>query len=149
MKITEKGINLIKKYEGCKLKAYLCPAHIPTIGWGNTAYKNGSKVKLGDTITQEQADELLIHILNYFSDGISHAITKELTDNQYNALLSFSYNLGLGNLRVSTLLKKVNADPNDLSIKAEFLKWNKAGGKILAGLTKRREEEATLYFTKS
>lgn len=149
MNITDKGINLIKKYEGCKLKAYLCPAHVATIGWGNTAYKNGSKVKLGDTITQEQADELLLHVLNYFAKGIKEVVKKTLTDNQFNAILSFSYNLGLGNLRASTLLKKVNADPDDLSIKNEFMKWNKGGGQILPGLTKRRQEEANLYFTKS
>lgn len=147
MKITDKGINLIKKYEGCKLKAYSCPAHIPTIGWGNTAYKNGAKVKLGDEITQEQADELLMHTLNYFADGIKKLVSKELTDNQFNALLSFAYNLGIGNLRISTLVRKINANPSDASIKDEFARWNKAGGKVLAGLTKRRTEEAKLYFS--
>ena len=141
-----KGISLIKKYEGCKLKAYLCPAKIPTIGWGNTMYENGAKVKLGDEITQQRADELLLHVVGYFEKEIQKLVTCKLSDNQFGALTSFAYNLGIGNLRVSTLLKKVNANPIDPTIKDEFLKWNKAGGKVLAGLTKRRQEEATLYF---
>jgi lysozyme len=150
-----KGISLIKKYEGCKLKSYLCPAKIPTIGWGNTMYENGAKVKLGDEITQQRADELLLHVVGYFEKEIQKLVTCKLSDNQFGALTSFAYNVGLGHLVSgkyvngfggSTLLKKVNINPNDPTIKDEFLKWNKAGGQVLAGLTKRRQEEATLYF---
>lgn len=142
-----KGYDLIKKYEGCELKAYLCPAKIPTIGYGNTIYENGTKVKIGDQITQQRAEELLLHIGKYFETEIKKLVKVTLTDNQLGALLSFTYNLGVGNLRVSTLLKKINANPNDPAIKDEFLKWNKAGGKVLAGLTKRRQSESDLYFS--
>lgn len=142
-----KGYELIKKYEGCKLKAYLCPAKIPTIGYGNTMYENGSKVKIGDEITQQRAEELLQYIGKYFEIEIKNLLKVTLTDNQFGALLSFTYNLGLVNLRISTLLKKINANPNDPTIKDEFLKWNKAGGKVLAGLTKRRQSESELYFS--
>lgn len=142
-----KGYDLIKKYEGCELKAYLCPAKIPTIGYGNTMYENGTKVKIGDQITQQRAEELLLHIGKYFETEIKKLVKVTLTDNQLGALLSFTYNLGVGNLRVSTLLKKINANPNDPAIKDEFLKWNKAGGKVLAGLTKRRQSESDLYFS--
>lgn len=147
MSAIDKAMPVIKKYEGCELKSYLCPAKIATIGWGNTMYKNGAKVQLGQTITQKEADDLLAFHLNYFYERIKDMVKSNLNDNQLGALLSFSYNLGLGNLKVSTLLKKVNADPNDPTIKDEFLKWNKAGGKVLAGLTKRRQEESNLYFS--
>lgn len=147
MNITDKGINLIKKYEGCKLTSYLCPAKIPTIGWGNTMYKNGSKVQLGQTITQQEADDLLVHHLNYFAERIKDMLKVTLNDNQFNAILSFAYNCGIGNLRISTLFRKLNINPSDPSIKEEFLKWNKGGGKILPGLTKRRTEESQLYFS--
>jgi len=142
-----KGYDLIKKYEGCQLKAYLCPAKIPTIGYGNTMYENGTKVKIGDEITQQRAEELLQYIGKYFESEIKKLVKVTLTDNQFGALLSFTYNLGVGNLRISTLLKKINANPNDPTIKDEFLKWNKAGGKVLAGLTKRRQSESDLYFS--
>jgi len=142
-----KGYDLIKKYEGCQLKAYLCPAKVPTIGYGNTMYENGNKVKIGDEITQQRAEDLLLHIGKYFESEIKKLVKVTLTDNQFGALLSFTYNLGVGNLRVSTLLKKINANPNDPTIKDEFLKWNKAGGKVLAGLTKRRQSESELYFS--
>lgn len=142
-----KGYDLIKKYEGCQLKAYLCPAKVPTIGYGNTMYENGTKVKIGDEITQQRAEELLQYIGKYFESEIKKLLKVTLTDNQLGALLSFTYNLGVGNLRVSTLLKKINANPNDPTIKDEFLKWNKAGGKVLAGLTKRRQSESELYFS--
>lgn len=143
-----KGYELIKKYEGCQLKAYLCPAKIPTIGYGNTMYENGTKVKIGDEITQQRAEELLQYIGKYFENEIKKLVTCKLSDNQFGALLSFTYNLGVGNLRVSTLLKKINTNPADPTIKDEFLKWNKAGGKVLAGLTKRRQSESDLYFLK-
>lgn len=147
MNITDKGIKIIKKYEGCKLTSYLCPAKIPTIGWGNTMYKNGSKVQLGQTITQQEADDLLLHHLNYFAERIKDMLKVTLNDNQFNAILSFAYNCGIGNLRISTLFKKLNINPSDPTIKEEFLKWNKGGGKILPGLTKRRTEESQLYFS--
>jgi len=142
-----KGIPLIKKYEGLKLQAYLCPSSIPTIGYGNTFYENGSKVVLGDKISIERADSLLMGTVQQFEISVRNLLKKPLNDNQIGALTSFAYNVGVGSLKNSTLLKKVNANPNDPTIRAEFMKWNKAGGKVLNGLTKRRAEEADLYFT--
>jgi lysozyme len=147
MKINNAGIQLIKSFEGCFLNAYLCPAKVWTIGYGNTKYQNGTAVKQGDKITQQQAETLLSDILAEFSKGVSKLIKVELSDNQFSALVSFAFNLGSGALSKSTLLKKVNANPHDTSINAEFLKWNKAGGKVLAGLTRRRKAESQLYFT--
>jgi len=147
MKINEKGIALIKKFEGCKLKAYKCSAGVPTIGYGATFYEDGAKVKMTDVITQQRADELLTYHIGLFSAKVKPLIKTELNDNQFSALVSFAYNVGTGALNSSTLLKKVNANPKDVSIAAEFAKWNKAGGKVLKGLDSRRAAESALYYT--
>lgn len=133
-------------FEGLRLEAYLCPANVPTIGWGNTRYENGNPVKMGDKINKSRADELFKNIVEGFSSGVFVLVKSELNENQFSALVSFAYNVGLGNLQRSTLLKKVNANPNDKSIMVEFIRWNKAGGKIMPGLTRRRKAEAQLYF---
>ena len=146
MKINNAGIQLIKSFEGCFLNAYLCPAKVWTIGYGNTKYQNGTAVKQGDKITQQQAETLLSDILAEFSKGVSKLIKVELNDNQFSALVSFAFNLGLGALGKSTLLKKVNANPNDKTIEQEFQKWVNAGGKKLSGLVRRRASESKLYF---
>jgi lysozyme len=142
-------INLIKMFEGYKAKAYLCPANVPTIGWGSTMYTDGRKIKLGDTINEEQAEELLMWELKNKSNAL-HGLT--LNQNQFDSLLSFVYNLGVGAFAKSTLRKKILLNPNDPLIKSEFLKWNKArvGGELieLKGLTRRREAEAEMYFKK-
>lgn len=145
--ITQEAINLIKEHEGCRLKAYKCPAGIDTIGYGNTYYEDGTKVKPGDVITQDRADKLLMFILEGFLKSILKVLKVNLTPNQIGAIVSFVYNVGLGNFLKSTLLKKLNGNPNDPTIKDEFMKWNKANGKELAGLTKRRQKEAELYFS--
>lgn len=145
-KINQAGINLIKKYEGLKLVAYLCPANVWTIGYGTTRYPNGNKVKQGEKCTQEQAEEYLKHDLIQFELSVDALFRDDINSNQFSALVSFAYNLGATNLRNSTLLKKVNANLSDPTIKAEFLKWNRANGKVLRGLTLRREDEAKLYF---
>jgi len=142
-----KGIPIIKKYEGLKLQAYICPAGIPTIGYGNTFYENGSKVVLGDKISIERADSLLISMVQQFEISVRKLAKKTLNDNQIGALTSFAYNVGVSALKNSTLLKKVNDNPNDPTIKDEFMKWTKAGGKVLSGLVKRRHEEADLFFS--
>ena len=142
-----KGIPIIKKYEGLKLQAYICPAGLPTIGYGNTFYENGSKVVLGDKISIERADSLLISTVQQFEISVRKLVKKTLNDNQIGALTSFAYNVGVGSLKNSTLLKKVNANADDPTIRAEFMKWTKAGGKVLNGLVKRRQEEADLYFS--
>jgi len=139
-------ISIIRKHEGLRLNAYLCPAGVWTIGWGNTFYENGSKVKQGDVITRERADALLLMIVNKFRNEMRPLITKPLTVNQESALVSFVYNVGVNALRRSTLLKKVNDNPSDPTIRDEFMKWNKANGVMLPGLTNRRRDEANLYF---
>jgi len=150
MKITQisnKGVDLIKKYEGFRSKSYLCPAKVPTIGFGSTYYEDGTKVKLTDpAITEEEATRLLKALLVIYEKAVDSFCRDDINQNQFDALSSFAYNCGVGNLKSSTLLKKVNADPTNPSIKNEFMKWNKGGGKILAGLTLRRNEESNLYF---
>ena len=146
MKIAQAGIDLIKTFEGCKLKAYQCSAGKWTIGYGNTQYENGLSVKQGDTATQERANELFGLILSKFDSAVSARLKRDVTQNQFDALVSFAYNCGIGNLEKSTLFAKVNKYPNDPTIGAEFMKWNKAGGKALAGLTRRRKAEYELYY---
>lgn len=148
MKVNSKGIQLIKTFEGCLLNAYLDSVKVPTIGYGATYYENGNKVKLGDKISQERANELLEWHIQEFAEGVAKLIKVELNDNQFSALVSFAFNLGIGNLSKSTLLKKVNINPADLTIKDEFLKWVSAGGKRLNGLVRRRNAESELYFKK-
>ncbi len=146
MKLNKAGADLIKEFEGCKLKAYQCSAKKWTIGYGNTYYEDGSPVLPGHAISKEKADQLFEIIADEFAKKVAKLVTSNVTDNQFGGLVSFAYNCGVVNLQKSTLLKKVNANHNDPSIKSEFLKWNKAGGKVLAGLTRRREAESNLYF---
>jgi lysozyme len=146
MKLNKEGADLIKSFEGCKLKAYQCSAMKWTIGYGNTFFEDGTPVVAGNAISQEKAEQLFELISNDFSAKIVKLVPSHITPNQFGALVSFAYNCGIANLQKSTLLKKVIANHNDPSIKAEFLKWNKAGGKVLAGLTRRREAESNLYF---
>mgnify|MGYP000341648400 CR=1 FL=1 len=147
MVITNKLKELVKVFEGCKLSAYKCPAGIWTIGFGNTIYENGKAVKEGDKITLERAEQLLEIILIKFIQQVGEVVKSEINQNQKDALTDFAYNCGVGNLKSSTLLKKVNKNPKDPTIKDEFLKWNKSNGKVLNGLTKRRQAESNLYFS--
>lgn len=151
-KITKtgtKGIDLIKQFEGFRAKPYKCPAGIPTIGYGATFYPDGKKVTMNDkAITEEEGVELLKSMLSKFEQYVDSYCIDTITQNQFDALVSFCYNLGPNNLKSSTLLKKVNANANDETIRAEFMKWTKAGGKTLKGLVTRRTAEADLYFTK-
>jgi lysozyme len=131
-----------------KLKPYLCPASIPTIGFGNTYYPDGTKVKLTDaSITKEKAEELLKFLLVTYEKAVDSFCRDDISQGNFDALTSFAYNLGNGNLQKSTLIKKVNANPKDVTIADEFLKWNKANGSVLKGLTRRRQAEANLYFS--
>ena len=149
MKLDKKGYDLIKEFEGLKLKPYLCSAGVPTIGYGSTYYENGTKVKLTDApITKERADALFKIVADDFAKRVVPLIKKPVTQNQFNALVSFAFNLGVRALQNSTLLRLVNINPNDANIAKEFLKWNKAGGKVVQGLTNRRIKESALYFTK-
>jgi lysozyme len=142
-----RGIPIIKKFEGLKLKAYLCPASRETIGYGSCFYEDGSKVRLGDVISIDRADKLLMHTVAQFEKQVDTLITVPLNANQLGALTSFAFNVGIGNFQRSTLRRLVNANPSNPLIRTEFSKWNKAGGKVLNGLTRRRQAEADLYFT--
>ncbi len=149
-KIQPSAVALIKSFEGLVLKAYVDPAtggEPITIGYGTTIYPDGKKVKLGDVITKEQADQYAINDINKFAGRVALLVNSQITDNQFGALTSFAYNVGLGNLKASTLLKKVNLNPNDNSIKSEFMKWTKAAGKVMNGLVRRRTAESVLYFS--
>jgi lysozyme len=148
MILDNRGYLLITKFEGLRLKPYLCSAKIPTIGYGNSYYPDGKRVTLLDKdITKQQAFDMFKEVANRFAKRVDTLVTSNLNQNQFNALVSFAYNVGTGNFSSSTLLKKVNKNPDDLTIKDEFLRWNKAGGKVLNGLTNRRNEEAILYFS--
>lgn len=147
VKTSQDGINLIKFFEGLRTKAYLDSVGIPTIGYGHT-----KGVKLGMMITETKAEELLKKDLEYFENKVLDLVKVNLLQNQFDALVSFTFNLGEGSLKKSTLLKKLNSTvffrKEELeSIANEFLKWNKAGGKVLTGLTKRRIAEKMMFLT--
>ena len=147
MKLNENGYNLICEFEGLKLKPYLCSNRISTIGYGNTYYPNGKRVTLlDDAITKEYAFEMFKTIADKFAKRVDDMVTSEITQNQFNALVSFAYNVGTGAFATSTLLKKVNVNPNDATIKNEFLKWVRANKKVIQGLVNRRNKEALIYF---
>jgi lysozyme len=152
MKITKTGkagIEMIKTFEGFRSAPYKCSAGVPTIGYGATFYPGGKKVTMTDpSITEEKAVELLANMLVSFEKYVDSYCRDDINQNQFDALVSFAYNLGPANLKSSTLLKKVNANPQDETITAEFMKWVKAGGKTLKGLIRRREAESQLYFKK-
>ena len=146
MKVNAEGYALIKRFEGCRLKSYRCPSNVATIGYGNTFYENGDKVKDGDVITQARAEELAKFIIDQFAVSITPFILQPLNDNQFSACVSLAYNIGTGGFKRSSVFKKLNVNPTDATIADSFRLWNKGGGKILAGLTKRREAEIQLYF---
>lgn len=148
MKITEKGLNLLKQLEGFKSKPYLCQAGKATIGFGTTFYENGKPVSITDSeITIAKATDLLKNTLKKYEAIVSSLLSKTLNEQQFDALVLLSYNIGLGAFSNSTLLKKVNANPNDPLIKEEFLKWINISGKPSTGLTNRRKKEIDLYFS--
>lgn len=140
------NLAIIKKHEGLRLRAYLCPAGVPTIGYGNTFYEDGTPVKMGEAITKDRAERMLFHTVARFQAAVDGVVTSKINQNQLDALTSFAYNVGIGALQRSTLLKKVNANPNDPTIRNEFMRWTRAGGRVLRGLEIRRKEEADLYF---
>lgn len=155
MKISENGLAIIRLFEGLRLKAYRDTANIPTIGYGTIRYPDGKRVRMGDKCTVEQAEEWLRHEVDHFEKDVTSLLKTPVNQNQFDALVSFAYNVGSDidmdtipeGLGDSTLLKLVNANPNDPGIGNEFLKWNKSGGKVTNGLTKRRKLEYSLYRT--
>lgn len=141
MKTSERGFELIKQFEGLRLQAYLCPAGVWTIGYGHTA-----GVQSGDVITDTQADAFLRDDVTLSERAVNQYVSVSLTQCQFDALVSFSFNLGSGDLRTSTLLKKLNAG-DTAGAAGEFLHWVNAGGKKLPGLVRRREAEKALFET--
>ena len=141
MNTSPKGISLIKEFEGLRLKAYKCPGGVWTIGYGHTA-----GVKPGIVITKTQAEEYLKADLIAFERYLN-GLGLALNQNQFDALISFIYNVGTGNFSNSTLLRKVRANPQDNSIMDEFLRWVYSKGRVLPGLQRRRLAEMKLYFS--
>ena len=140
MKPSERGLALIRQFEGLRLSAYRCAAGVPTIGWGTT-----KGVKMGQTITRDEADRLLMEDVQRFADHVAALVTVPLNQNQLDALTSFVYNVGPTAFASSTLLRVLNAglykDAAD-----QFLRWNKASNNVIAGLTRRRIAERELFL---
>lgn len=156
-KLNSVGSLFLQNREGFSAVPYLCSAGKPTIGFGNTFYPDGRKVTMKDKpITRAYGVEIFTLVVAQFEKDVNHLVKSIVTQNQFNALVSFAYNLGSDidvdtiaeGLGDSTLLKKVNANPNDPNIAKEFAKWNKANGKVSNGLISRRQLEAELYFKK-
>lgn len=140
MKPSERGLALIRQFEGLRLSAYKCPAGVPTIGWGTT-----KGVKMGQTITKDEADRLLIEDAQRFADHVKALVKIPLNQNQVDALISFVYNIGPHAFAKSTMLKLINQGLLEDAAN-QFVRWNKAGGEVLAGLTRRRMAERDLFL---
>ena len=139
MNTSAEGIALIKKFEGCELEAYQCSAGVWTIGYGHT-----KDVEEGDTISKDQAEEMLVEELHEYENYVNEYVNVALSQNQFDALVSWVYNLGPANLTASTMLKVLNSGEYE-DVPAQMKRWNKAGGKVLEGLIRRREAEACLF----
>ena len=142
MKISAEGKALIKKFEGCKLDSYRCSANVATIGYGHT-----KDVIDGDSCTQDEAGQMLADDLAEFEGYVDKLVTVDLEQNQFDALVAWTFNLGPTNLKISTMLKELNAG-NYAKVPSEMKRWNKAGGKTLDGLIRRREAESLLWAGK-
>jgi lysozyme len=139
MKISDEGLALIKHFEGCRLEAYLCPAGVWTIGYGHTR-----SVRDSDVIDQEAAEAFLIEDLEEFEGYVNSMTEVALKQNEFDALVAWVFNLGPGNFKESTLLNRINYGPIS-DVPSQIKRWNKAGGKVLEGLVKRRAAEAALW----
>ena len=139
MKTSAEGVALIKKFEGCKLQSYLCSADVWTLGFGHTR-----GVKDGDSCTQEQAEQTLVDDLFEFEKYVHKHVNVALDQNQFDALVAWTFNLGPTNLRESTLLKRVNEERFS-DVPTEIRRWNRAGGEVVQGLVRRRAAEALLW----
>jgi lysozyme len=138
--------EVIKEFEGFEPKPYLCPANVPTIGYGNTMYPNGERVTMDDPeITEEQATEMLMDTIKSVEKQVKNVVEVNLPAHKLAALISFTYNVGIGNLSNSTLLAWLNSNPEFPRIPEQFRRWNKGGGKVLQGLVRRREAEIELW----
>ena len=141
MNISKKGIDLIKRFEGCRLKAYRCPAGVWTIGYGHTG-----NIKSTDVITQEKAEEILKRDIKVHEDNVKRLVKVALTQNQFDALVSFEFNVGYGMFANSTLLRLLNSG-NYTASANQFSRWVYAGDKVLEGLVKRRNAEKELFLS--
>ena len=139
MQISKEGLALIKKFEGCELEAYKCPAGVWTIGFGTI-----KDVKEGDRITKDEANHLLEEEMIEYESYINDMVDVELNQSQYDALCAWVYNLGPSNLGSSTLLKVLNEGKYE-EVPQQIKRWNKANGEVLTGLIRRREAEALLF----
>jgi lysozyme len=139
MNISQEGISLIKKFEGCELEAYKCAAGVWTIGYGHT-----KDVKEGDSILKEDAESMLMHELQKYCNDVDIAVKVDLKQNEFDALVSWTYNLGLTNLNSSTMLKVLNEGKHN-EVPAQIKRWNKASGQVKQGLVRRREAEALMF----
>jgi len=144
--ISNEGLDLIRHFESCHLEAYLCPANVWTIGWGHTGQVDGKGVARGMTITQEKANLLLKEDMIKYARPVIEYVNVPLTQNRFDALVSFTFNCGANALKTSTLLKLLNQGKCD-EVPAQLLRWNRGGGKVLAGLTRRRQAEGHLWTT--
>ena len=146
-RVNKAGIDLIKSFEGLFLKPYLDPIQIPTIGYGTIQYENGNKVTMKDpAITEARAVELLQWEVDMKAAAVEKMCKVQLNDNEFAALSSFSYNVGSSALEKSTLMKLLNAGTDRAAVADQFLRWDKAGGKQLPGLTRRRQAERSLFL---
>lgn len=144
MRVSEKGLDLIKRFEGRRLKAYRDSVGVLTVGFGHTDAAGPPKVHSGMEITAQEAEDILRKDLTKYEDVVNDYVTVPLNQNQFDALVSFCFNLGPGNLKSSTLLKKLNAGDYD-GAASEFGKWTLAGGRRLRGLVRRRKAERDLF----
>ncbi len=145
MNISDAGLQLIKDFEGFRSEPYLCPAGVPTIGYGATYYPDGTKVTLrDDPISEEDASDMLRSQLRRYEAGVSRYVSRELQQNEFDALVSFAYNVGLEALRRSTLLALLNLGDFE-GASAQFMRWNRGGGRVLPGLTRRRAAERDMF----
>ena len=146
-KLSEKGLNLLKQFEKFEPKPYLDTGKVPTIGYGTTYYPDGTRVRMTDTeITEEKATEYMLANLVHYEQAVDSFTRDDINQNQFDALVCFAYNVGTQSLKRSTLLKKVNIDPNDPTIANEFRKWVYDNGRRIQGLLNRREKEIKLYY---
>lgn len=145
MRMSSTGLDLVKSFEGLYLNAYKCPAGVWTIGYGHTGKVDGKSIHAGMKITKAKATQLLKGDMVTFENWVKKLVKVSINQNQFDALVSFAFNCGAGNLQNSTLLKYVNQKKFDAA-GDEFLKWNKGGGRVLAGLTRRRKEERKLFL---
>lgn len=144
MRMSAAGLATVKEFEGLRLKAYKCPAAVWTIGYGHTSAAGVPIVNPDLVITRDEAEEVLARDMEQYEEGVRKYVKVDLTQGQFDALVDFAYNAGVGALQKSTLLKKVNAEKFD-EVPAEFMKWTKGGGKELPGLVRRRRAEVKLW----